>query len=239
MVKVRHILNHAAKNGDNKSGDNNKDFGAEKMNSSWRLNSWRDKPIAQVPSYDDEAKLNAVEDQLRSYPPLVFAGEARDLKAELAQVAQGKAFLLQGGDCAESFAEFHADNIRDTFKVFMQMALVLTFGAAVPVVKIGRLAGQFAKPRSAPSETIDGVELPAYRGDIINGIDFNAAARNPNPERMIRAYNQAASTLNLLRLFLRVGLPVSTMCMDGILIFYALPHNMKNIKCWWHALMKH
>jgi 3-deoxy-7-phosphoheptulonate synthase len=142
---------------------------------------------------------------LSSYPPLVFAGEVRRLKRALANVAEGKAFLLQGGDCAESFREFHPDNIRDTFRVLLQMSVVLTFGAARPIVKVGRLAGQFAKPRSADTETIDGVELPSYRGDIINGIDFTEDKRVPDPERMIRAYNQSAATLNLIRAFAQGG----------------------------------
>ncbi|RED53935.1 class II 3-deoxy-7-phosphoheptulonate synthase [Aestuariispira insulae] len=175
------------------------------MAGEWTPQSWRTKQIQQVPEYPDQAKLEAVEDGLRSCPPLVFAGEARRLKRELGAVAEGNAFLLQGGDCAESFAEFSADSIRDTFKVMLQMALVLTFGASCPVVKVGRMAGQFAKPRSAPNEVIDGVELPSYRGDIINGIDFTADARIPDPERMMRAYNQAASSLNLLRAFAQGG----------------------------------
>ena len=143
--------------------------------------------------------------KLASYPPLVFAGEARKLKAQLAEVAEGRAFLLQGGDCAESFAEFSADNIRDTFKVMLQMAVVLTFSAKCPVVKIGRMAGQFAKPRSAPTETVDGVELPSYRGDIVNGFEFTDAARVPDPERMLQGYLQSAATLNLLRAFSQGG----------------------------------
>jgi 3-deoxy-7-phosphoheptulonate synthase len=158
-----------------------------------------------VPVYPDAAMLTAVEKQLRGYPPLVFAGEARRLKAALAKVADGNAFLLQGGDCAESFAEFHPDNIRDTFRVLLQMAVVLTFGGAVPIVKVGRLAGQFAKPRSSPDETIDGVTLPSYRGDNINGPEFTAEARTPDPKRMVQAYNQSAATLNLLRAFAQGG----------------------------------
>ena len=175
------------------------------MTAKWSVDSWRGKPIEQVPEYPDEAKLNDVEATLRGFPPLVFAGEARNLKARLARVAEGKAFLMQGGDCAESFAEFHADNIRDTFKVLLQMATVLTFAGSCPIVKVGRMAGQFAKPRSAPTETIDGVELPSYRGDIINGIEFDAARRQPDPDRLVRAYNQAAATLNLLRAFAQGG----------------------------------
>ena len=171
----------------------------------WSRESWRTKPIVQVPEYPDQAALTAVEKQLRSYPPLVFAGEARRLKAALAKVAEGNAFLLQGGDCAESFAEFHPDNIRDTFRVMLQMAVVLTFGAAMPIVKVGRMAGQFAKPRSAPDETIGGVTLPSYRGDNINGMDFTKEARVPEPQRMVQAYNQSAATLNLLRAFAQGG----------------------------------
>ncbi len=175
------------------------------MAETWTPDSWRAKPILQVPDYPDQDKLKAVEKELSGYPPLVFAGEARRLKAGLAKVARGEAFLLQGGDCAESFAEFHPDNIRDTFRVLLQMAIVLTFGAACPIVKVGRLAGQFAKPRSAPTETIDGVELPSYRGDIINAIEFDEDSRRPDPDRMLRAYNQAAATLNLLRAFAQGG----------------------------------
>jgi len=175
------------------------------MTANWTPISWRDKTIRQVPEYPDQSAVNAVEDTLSAYPPLVFAGEARRLKADLGQVAEGKAFLLQGGDCAESFAEFHPNHIRDTFKVLLQMAVALTFGAACPVIKVGRMAGQFAKPRSAGTETIDGVELPSYRGDIVNGIDFTMADRQPDPERLVRAYNQSASTLNLLRAFAQGG----------------------------------
>lgn len=173
--------------------------------SKWSRESWRTKPIQQVPAYPDPAALAAVEKQLRGYPPLVFAGEARRLKTALGKVADGKAFLLQGGDCAESFAEFHPDNIRDTFRVLLQMAVVLTFGGALPIVKVGRLAGQFAKPRSAPDETIDGVTLPSYRGDNINGMEFTPEARRPDPQRMVQSYNQSAATLNLLRAFAQGG----------------------------------
>ena len=175
------------------------------MTNNWTPDSWRQKPIVQVPTYPEPHCLAEVESELRHFPPLVFAGEARRLKRLLAQVAEGRAFLLQGGDCAESFAEFHPNNIRDMFRVLLQMAVVLTFGAAVPVVKVGRLAGQFAKPRSADTETIDGVTLPAYRGDMINGMDFTADARVPDPGRMIRAYNQSAATLNLIRAFAQGG----------------------------------
>ncbi len=167
----------------------------------WLKTDWRTKPRVQMPDYTDAAALKAVEGKLSSYPPLVFAGEARRLKSLLAQAGRGEAFLLQGGDCAESFAEFAADNIRDTFKVMLQMAMVLTYGAKVPVVKVGRMAGQMAKPRSAPTEVMNGQELPSYRGDIINGFDFTPEARNPDPERMLQAYLQAAATLNLLRAF--------------------------------------
>ncbi|WP_412504611.1 class II 3-deoxy-7-phosphoheptulonate synthase [Roseovarius sp. SYSU LYC5161] len=167
----------------------------------WTKSDWRNKPRVQMPDYTDDAALAEVEGRLSSYPPLVFAGEARRLKSELAAVSRGEAFLLQGGDCAESFADFDADHIRDTFKVMLQMAMVLTYGAKVPTVKMGRMAGQFAKPRSAPTETIDGQELPSYRGDIINELDFTEAARIPDPGKMLRAYTQAAGTLNLLRAF--------------------------------------
>jgi 3-deoxy-7-phosphoheptulonate synthase len=167
----------------------------------WSPKSWRAKPIRQVPDYPEPAALAAVEARLKSHPPLVFAGEARNLMGQLAKVAQGKAFLLQGGDCAESFDEFSANNIRDTFCVFLSMATVLTFAADVPVVKIGRIAGQFAKPRSDDFETRDGVTLPSYRGDIVNGENFTAADRKPDPERMLRAYFQSAATANLVRAF--------------------------------------
>ncbi len=169
--------------------------------SEWQKSDWRNKPRIQMPDYTDQAALNAAEAQLSKYPPLVFAGEARRLKDELGKASRGEAFLLQGGDCAESFAEFSADGIRDTFKVMLQMAMVLTYGAKVPVVKVGRMAGQFAKPRSAPTEVIDGVELPSYRGDIINELEFTPESRIPNPNKMLEAYTQAAATLNLLRAF--------------------------------------
>ncbi len=171
------------------------------MTKGWSKSDWRAKPRVQMPEYTDMAALNAVEAQLAKYPPLVFAGEARKLKRALGEVSQGRAFLLQGGDCAESFQEFTADTIRDTFKVLLQMAVVLTFGAKVPVVKVGRMAGQFAKPRSAPTEVVNGVELPSYRGDIVNGFDFTPEARIPDPQRMLQAYTQAAASLNLLRAF--------------------------------------
>ena len=171
----------------------------------WSPNSWRAKPIKQVPAYFDAAALAETERQLASYPPLVFAGEARKLKKQLANVAEGNGFLLQGGDCAESFAEHGADNIRDFFRVFLQMAVVLTFAGSQPVVKVGRIAGQFAKPRSSDSETRDGVTLPSYRGDIINGIEFDEKSRAPDPQRQIMAYRQSAATLNLLRAFAQGG----------------------------------
>ena len=175
------------------------------MVAKWSPESWRGRPAQQVPEYPDQGKLEAVEKRLRGYPPLVFAGEARRLTQLLGDVAEGRGFLLQGGDCAESFAEFSANNIRDTFRVLLQMAVVLTFGAALPVVKVGRMAGQFAKPRSAPTEKIGGVELPSYRGDIVNGIEFEAKSRAPDPERLAQAYNQSAATLNLLRAFAQGG----------------------------------
>jgi 3-deoxy-7-phosphoheptulonate synthase len=175
------------------------------MSEKWTPATWRSKPIVQVPDYPDAAALAAVEARLATYPPLVFAGEARKLKAKLADVAHGKAFLLQGGDCAESFAEHGADNIRDFFRVFLQMAVVLTFAATSPVVKVGRIAGQFAKPRSGPTEKQGNVELPSYRGDIVNGPEFEAAARKPDPARQEMAYRQSAATLNLLRAFASGG----------------------------------
>ncbi len=167
----------------------------------WTPSSWRDRPIRQAPSYPDQAALDAVETRLRAYPPLVFAGEARRLKQQLALAADGGAFVLQGGACAESFGEFTADVIRDTFRVLLQMAVVLTFGAKVPVVKLGRMAGQFAKPRSADTETVGGDTLPCYRGDIVNGSEFTARARLPDPARMETGYFQSAGILNLLRAF--------------------------------------
>ncbi|WP_336967377.1 class II 3-deoxy-7-phosphoheptulonate synthase [Sphingobium aromaticiconvertens] len=171
------------------------------MAANWTPESWRSHEGLQMPEYKDAAALAAAEAQLGTYPPLVFAGEARNLKADLGKVVRGEAFLLQGGDCAESFAEFHPNNIRDTFRVLLQMAVVLTFASKLPVVKVGRMAGQFAKPRSAGTETIDGVELPSYRGDNVNDIAFTAEGREPNPQRMVQAYNQSAATLNLLRAF--------------------------------------
>ncbi|WP_372831385.1 class II 3-deoxy-7-phosphoheptulonate synthase [Pontibacterium sp.] len=171
----------------------------------WTPNSWRNHPIVQQPDYQDQAALKQVEQTLTEMPPLVFAGEIRALQSQLAEVANGNAFLLQGGDCAESFAEFNANKIRDTFQVMLQMAVVLTFAGSCPVVKIGRMAGQFAKPRSSGMETSNGIELPSYRGDIVNDINFTAGSRAPDPERLLQAYHQSASTLNLLRAFAQGG----------------------------------
>jgi 3-deoxy-7-phosphoheptulonate synthase len=171
----------------------------------WTPDHWRKLSIAQMPDYPDKVALADIERQLSSFPPLVFAGEARNLKKSLARVAAGEAFLLQGGDCAESFEDHSANNIRDFFRVFLQMAVVLTFAAASPVVKVGRIAGQFAKPRSSPTEKRGGVELPSYRGDVINGAEFSADARMPDPRRLIEAYHQSAATLNLLRAFAHGG----------------------------------
>ena len=175
------------------------------MAANWAPDSWTRAEARQLPDYPDTAALTRATDALASFPPLVFAGEARNLTAELAKVAEGKAFLLQGGDCAESFAEHSANNLRDTFRVILQMAVVLTFASKLPVVKLGRMAGQFAKPRSAPTEVIDGVELPSYRGDNVNDIAFTPESRTPDPQRMIRAYSQSAATLNLLRAFAQGG----------------------------------
>jgi 3-deoxy-7-phosphoheptulonate synthase len=172
----------------------------------WTPESWRAKPAMHIPAdYPDPAAVIAVETELSTYPPLVFAGEVRTLRASLAQVACGEAFLLQGGDCAESFKEFHPNNIRDTFRVLLQMAVALTFGAATPVIKVGRIAGQFAKPRSMLTETINGVTLPSYRGDNINGMEFDEVSRAPDPQRLLKAYGQAAATLNLIRAFATGG----------------------------------
>ncbi len=175
------------------------------MRASWTPESWRSKPIVQVPDYPDKAALADVEAKLATFPPLVFAGEARQLRKELAEVASGNGFLLQGGDCAESFLEHRADNIRDFFRVFLQMAVVLTYAGGSPVVKVGRLAGQFAKPRSSPVEKHGGIELPSYRGDIINGAEFTPESRTPDPHRQLQAYRQAAATLNLVRAFAMGG----------------------------------
>jgi 3-deoxy-7-phosphoheptulonate synthase len=174
-------------------------------NAKWTPESWRKAEARQMPSWPDAAKAAAVEADMRSFPPLVFAGETRQLKERLADVVAGRAFLLQGGDCAESFAEFHPNNIRDTFRVLLQMAVTLTFASHMPVVKVGRMAGQFAKPRSSDLEEADGITLPSYRGDIVNDIAFEEAARVPDPERQKRAYMQAAATLNLLRAFATGG----------------------------------
>lgn len=171
----------------------------------WTPKTWRDKPAKQLPNYPDQARLEWAEGVIGNMPPLVFAGEARNLKQQLADACHGKAFILQGGDCAESFAEFQTNKIRDTFRVLLQMSVVMTFGGAIPIVKMGRMAGQFAKPRSSDEETINGVTLPSYRGDIINKMDFTEEGRIPDPERMIRAYNQSAATLNLLRAFAQGG----------------------------------
>ena len=175
------------------------------MKNLWKPNSWREKPAKHLPTYKDSKSLESVTQKLENFPPLVFAGESRKLEKKLGDVANGKAFLLQGGDCAESFSDFHPNNIRDSFKVMLQMAVVLTFGASCPVVKVGRMAGQFAKPRSQPTENVDGLELESYKGDIINGIEFNESSRTPDPNRLLQAYNQSASTLNLLRAFAQGG----------------------------------
>ena len=171
----------------------------------WSPQSWRDKPVSQMPTYNDTAKLDAVLSELSARPALVFAGEARRLHRQLGDVSAGKAFLLQGGDCAESFKDFSTEGVRDTFRVLLQMAVVMTFAASKPIVKVGRIAGQFAKPRSSDTETIDGVTLPSYRGDSVNGPEFTAEAREPDPQRLIRSYDQSASTLNLLRAFASGG----------------------------------
>ena len=167
----------------------------------WKINSWRKYPVKHIPEYPDKKELEQVLGKIKNFPPLVFAGETRHLKQQLAEVVDGKAFLLQGGDCAESFAEFHPDNKKDTFKVILQMALVLSSSASLPVVKVGRIAGQFSKPRSSPIENKNGKELPTYLGDNINGIEFTEEARKPDAKRLFRAYSQSASTLNLLRAF--------------------------------------
>ncbi len=171
------------------------------MKNVWTPDSWKKKKALHQPTYMDKKKLDRAVKKMKKLPPLVFAGEVRSLKNELAKCVDGKGFLLQAGDCAESFAEFHPNYIRDTFRVIMQMAVVLSFASGVPVTKVGRLAGQFAKPRSSPIEEKDGVKLPSYLGDMINGIEFNENSRVPDPDRMLQAYNQAASTQNLLRAF--------------------------------------
>ena len=171
----------------------------------WKINSWKNYPVKHIPEYPDNKALESVLGKIKDFPPLVFAGETRHLKDQLAEVVDGKAFLLQGGDCAESFAEFHPDNIRDTFKLILQMSLVLTYSASLPVIKLGRIAGQFSKPRSAPTEKNGDIELPSYLGDNINGIEFNEKSRIPDPKRLFKAYSQSASTLNLLRAFSHGG----------------------------------
>ena len=175
------------------------------MSSTWAPDSWHERPAAQQPAWTDPGTLDAVLKQLATLPPLVFAGEARALTTALADVAGGQAFLLQAGDCAESFDAFSADNIRDSLKVILQMAIVLSYSSGVPTVKVGRIAGQFAKPRSSDTEKIGDLELPSFRGHMVNDIVPTAAARVPNPERLLQAYHQSASTLNLLRAFVKGG----------------------------------
>ena len=167
--------------------------------------TWRDHPVSQGPNYEDPDELEAAVKTLKRYSPLVFAGEVRSLHQQLARACSGQGFLLMGGDCAEAFEEFNVDHVRDTFRVILQMSLVLTFGAAMPIIKVGRMAGQFAKPRSDPDEERDGISLPSYRGDIINGEDFTPEARRHNPENMVKAYHQSAQTLNILRAFSQGG----------------------------------
>ena len=172
----------------------------------WKPYSWRNYPEVQMPTYPDESKVNSVEAKLSFKPPLVFAGEVQALKKSLALAEEGNAFILQGGDCAESFSQFSANGIRDTFKVLLQMAVILTYGSSIPIIKIGRIAGQFAKPRSSDVEIIDGIELPSYRGDMINDMEFNKTARQPDPQRLIDGYEQSAATLNLIRAFAQGGM---------------------------------
>ena len=172
----------------------------------WKPNSWRNFPVVQMPTYPDDSKVNSVEAKLSFKPPLVFAGEVQALKKSLALAEKGNAFILQGGDCAESFSQFSANGIRDTFKVLLQMAVILTYGSSIPIIKIGRIAGQFAKPRSSDVEIIDGIELPSYRGDMINDMEFNKTARQPDPQRLIDGYEQSAATLNLIRAFAQGGM---------------------------------
>mgnify|MGYP006057178937 CR=1 FL=1 len=176
------------------------------MTMTWKPNSWRNYPVVQMPTYPDESKINSVEAKLSFKPPLVFAGEVQALKKSLALAEKGNAFILQGGDCAESFSQFSANGIRDTFKVLLQMAVILTYGSSIPIIKIGRIAGQFAKPRSSDVEIIDGIELPSYRGDMINDMEFNKTARQPDPQRLIDGYEQSAATLNLIRAFAQGGM---------------------------------
>ena len=183
----------------------------------WKKNSWRKYPVKHIPEYPNKKELDTVLDKIGTFPPLVFAGETRHLKDQLADVVDGKAFLLQGGDCAESFAEFNPDNIRDTFKLMLQMSLVLTYSASLPVVKVGRIAGQFSKPRSSPLESKDGVELPSYLGDNINGMEFNEKSRVPDPKRLFKAYSQSAATLNLIRAFCHGGFADLKMFIIGTL----------------------
>ena len=206
------------------------------MAAQWSPSSWRSKPALQMPNYPDQAALEATEARLASFPPLVFAGEARALKDDLARVCRGEAFLMQGGDCAESFAEHGADNIRDFFRVFLQMAVVLTFGASKPVVKVGRIAGQFAKPRSSDMEAKGDVSLPSYRGDVVNGIEFTDEARIPDPERQIMAYRQSAATLNLIRAFAQGAvMPISTTFMSGRWISSRILRRRRNMKSLHHV----
>ncbi len=172
----------------------------------WKPNSWRNYPVVQMPTYPDESKVNSVEAKLSFKPPLVFAGEVQALKKSLTLAEKGNAFILQGGDCAESFSQFSANGIRDTFKVLLQMAVILTYGSSIPIIKIGRIAGQFAKPRSSDVEIIDGIELPSYRGDMINDMEFNKTSRQPDPHRLIDGYEQSAATLNLIRAFAQGGM---------------------------------
>ncbi|MDC0057391.1 3-deoxy-7-phosphoheptulonate synthase class II [Alphaproteobacteria bacterium] len=200
------------------------------MTRNWQPNSWRDKPAKHIPSYSNSEDLKAATDKLSNFPPLVFAGESRKLLKQLEEVSKGKAFLLQGGDCAESFSDFHPNNIRDLFKVMLQMAVVLTFGASCPIVKVGRMAGQFAKPRSQDTEVMNNVELESYKGDIINGINFDKSSRTPNPERLIQAYNQSAATLNLLRAFAQGGFANLKQIHQWNLSFVEDSHSTKKFK---------
>ncbi len=172
----------------------------------WNPNTWRNYPVVQMPKYINQKSLSSVEAKLSLKPPLVFAGEVQALKKSLHLVEKGEAFILQGGDCAESFTQFSANGIRDTFKVLLQMAVILTFGSSMPIIKIGRIAGQFAKPRSSDIEVLNGVELPSYRGDMINDMEFNKASREPDPHRLIEGYEQSAATLNLIRAFAQGGM---------------------------------
>jgi len=171
----------------------------------WTPDSWKQRQVSQGPNYEDEQELEKAINTIKKFSPLVFAGEVRSLHEQLARACSGQGFLLMGGDCAEAFNEFNVDHVRDTFRVILQMALVLTFGSAMPVIKVGRMAGQFAKPRSEPDEERDGVVLPSYRGDIINGEDFTEEARRHNPQNMVAAYHQSAQTLNILRAFATGG----------------------------------